>query len=474
MQCMTFISPLFFLFLLIIVFFNYYSPSPFRPVLLVVASFIFIGFYNLESLITLVILTLFNFYSAKQVANYRILYISILVLNVSTIILFNFFSVTSNVIGFSVSNLHFSLYNFFIALGLSYYSLQNIAYITEVRFKRLQPETPLSNYFLYSSFFPKAISGPVMLPNEFLPQIEKTAVTSSDLIIGFKRILLGLFKKMVIADRLVAAVGSIFDFNSDYAGMTTIVGAYLFTIQMYFDFSGYTDMALGAAKMLGYDLKDNFDTPLRSTSISEFWRRWHISLIAFFTKYIYYPLVFKLREYKKIAALVGIALTFIVSGLWHRIGLTFFCWAMCHVFYLSFELLTKRFRIKLSEQINKTFYKLFSVFIVFNLVCFSNIFFRAHSVSHAFHLIKNSFTRFIPSDWLSGFIAPLAVGGHQIDEFNFFISIMMTLLVLLFEKGINSFSKKPVFNITYSVVVLLLIMIFGVFNSGTRFIYMQF
>jgi D-alanyl-lipoteichoic acid acyltransferase DltB (MBOAT superfamily) len=147
---------------------------------------------------------------------------------------------------------------------------------------------------------------------------------------------------------------------------------------------------------------------------------------------------------------------------------------MCHVVYLSFELLTKRFRIKLSERINKTVYKLFRVLIVFNLVCFSNIFFRAHSVSHAFHLIKNSLTNFVPTESLSGFIAPLAVGGHQIDEFNFFISILITVLVLLFEKRINSFSKNPVFNITYCVVVLVLIMLFGVFNSGTRFIYMQF
>ncbi len=471
---MTLISPLFFLFLFLVIFFNYFSPASFRSILLVLVSFIFIGFYNGESLITLIVLSFLNFYSAKQIANNRFLYIFTLVSNIAVILLFNFFSTTSNTSDFLVFNLHVNFYNLFIALGLSYYSLQNISYITEVRFNRLQPETNIFHFFLYSSFFPKAISGPVMLPNEFFPQIEKVAVSPSDLIIGFNRILLGLFKKMVVADRLVAAVSSIFDFNSDYAGMTTIVGAYLFTIQMYFDFSGYTDIALGAAKMLGYDLKENFDTPFRATSISEFWRRWHISLISFFTKYIYYPLVFKLRQYKKTAALIGIALTFIVSGLWHRIGLTFFCWAMCHVMYLSFELLTKRFRIKLSQQVNKTVYKLLSVFIVFNLVCFSNIFFRAHSVTHSLHLIKNSFTGFVPVDWLSGFIAPLAVGGHQIDEFNFFISILIAVVVLLFEKRINSFSKTPVFSITYSVVVLVLIMLFGVFNSGTRFIYMQF
>ncbi len=471
---MTLNSPLFFLFLFIVVFINYFISKSLRATLLVAASFLFIGYYNIESLITLVVFSLLNFFLAKKVIANRSLYVLALFLNISAILLFNYFSKITNGLGVSISGFQFSFTHFFIALGLSFYSLQNIAYITEVRFKRIQSESSLINYLLYCSFFPKVISGPVMLPNEFLPRISSVTITKSDLIIGFKRLLLGLFKKIVIADRLVAAVSSVFDFNSDYAGITTITAAYLFTIQMYFDFSGYTDMAMGAAKMLGFELKENFDTPLRSSSVTEFWRRWHISLIAWFTKYIYYPLVYRLRDYKKYAALAGIAVTFILSGLWHRIGFTFICWALCHVFYLSFELLTKRSRLNLSEKFNNIFYKSFTVFLVFNAVCFSNIFFRAESVEKAIHLIKNSCTHFIPADWLSGYIAPLAVGGHQVDEFNFFTSIFIALFVLLFEKKINRLALKENYSILYVVLIMLLIMVFGIFNSGTRFIYMQF
>ncbi len=471
---MTFNSPSFFLFLFIVVTVNYLTPTSFRSKLLVFASFVFIGLYNFESLLTLLFLSSLNYYLAKKVVANRFFYVFTVALNVCAILLFNHFSTFNTGFGFSVFSAHFSTDKFFIALGLSFYSLQNIAYISEVRFGRMIPETNIINYFLYCSFFPKIISGPVMLPAEFFPQVEKTTITASELIMGFQRLLLGLFKKMVIADRLVAAVSSVFDFNSDYAGITTIAAAYLFTLQMYFDFSGYTDMALGIGKMLGYNLKENFDTPLRSTSVSEFWRRWHISLISFFTKYIYYPVVYKLREYRKAAALTGIAVTFIISGWWHRIGLTFFCWALCHVVYLSFELLTKRWRVKLSEKINKRLYQLFSVFIVFNLVCFSNIFFRAESFEKAIRLVKNAVGNFIPKNMLSGFVAPLAQGGHQIDEFNLFISIFLMVTVLLFERKINLVAKSAHLRIAYVVILLLLIMVFGVFNSGARFIYMQF
>ena len=313
-----------------------------------------------------------------------------------------------------------------------------------------------------------------MLPNEFIPQINKNVITQDNLIIGFNRFLLGLFKKMVIADRLSPAVHSIFDFNDNYQGLTTLIGVYLFTVQLYFDFSGYTDMALGIAKMLGYDLKENFNLPLRSASVSEFWRRWHISLINWFTNYIYYPLVYRLRTYKKTAALTGILITFLVSGIWHGIGFTFLAWAICHILYLSFELFTKRFRVTLSEQLNHTFYNISSIFIVFNAVCFSNIFFRAESFEKAIQLIKNLFSNFFPDNWLRNFIAPLATGGHQIDEFNFFISILIMGIFLLFEKKINRFAINKKLNLLFITAFIILIFIFGIFNNGERFIYMQF
>ena len=470
---MNFNSPIFFIFLAFVVIINYALPSRFRCLLLVPAGLIFIGFYNIGSLFTLLVFSVLNFYIAKKIIGNRALYVISIFINAFAIILFNYFNLGQKGLYFAISTINFNINSFIIALGLSFYSLQNIAYLTEVYYQRIQTENSILKYILYCSFFPKIISGPVMLPNEFLPQIDKNTITSADLISGFQRILLGLFKKMVIADRLAPAVASVFDHHNNYSGSTTLMATYLFTIQLYFDFSGYTDMALGIAKMLGYQLKENFDTPLRSTSISDFWRRWHISLISWFTKYIYYPVVYRLRNYKKTAAFIGIILTFLISGIWHGIGFTFFVWAVCHAVYLSFELFTKRFRNNLSERSSSFLYKIASVFIVFNAVCFSNIFFRAESINKAMQLIKNTYANFIPGNWLN-FISPLAVGGHQMDEFNFYISIFIAILFLLFEKKINRIGTADKYNIGFIVSLILLIMVLGVFNNGARFIYMQF
>lgn len=471
---MSFNSPLFFLFLFAVIFIHFVLSQKYRSAFLLFASFIFIGYYNLASLVTVISFSVFNYLIAKKIIGNRMLYVASLIINSIAIVLFNYFNLSNQDHYFHISSISFNVQSFVVALGLSFYSLQNIAYLTEVYFKRLQPETSISNYTLYNSFFPKIISGPILLPNEFIPQINKNAITKEKLIGGFHLILLGLVKKMVIADRLAPSVHSIFDYPDNYNGLTTLTGIYIFTIQLYFDFSGYTNMALGIAKMLGYDLKENFNMPLRSTSVSEFWRRWHISLISWFTNYIYYPVVYRLRKSKKIAALAGIFITFLISGIWHGIGFTFLAWASCHIIYLSFELLTKRFRLNLSERFNNSVYKTISVFIVFNAVCFSNIFFRSQSMDQALRLIQNIFSNFIPYNWLSEFIAPLAIGGHQMDQFNLMISLFIPIIVLLFERKINKIANQEKFNISFVVTSLLMILLFGIFASGSRFIYMQF
>ncbi len=471
---MTFTSPLFLVFLIFAVSINYALPQRFRHLFLILCSFVFIGFYNIESLLAVLVFSLFNFFLAQSVKGNRFLFLVGLFVNAGAILLFNYFNTATNGFVFTFSSIHFNLDCFIIALGLSFYSLQNIAFLTEVYYERIKTENSLYNFILYTSFFPKVISGPVMLPAEFFPQINRNSITKTELTIGFQRFLTGLFKKMVIADRLAPAVSSVYDYPTSYSGMTVLAATYLFTIQLYFDFSGYTDMALGIAKMLGYDLKENFDTPLRSTSVSEFWRRWHISLISWFTQYIYYPVVYKLRSFKKTAALVGILFTFFVSGIWHGIGLTFTLWALCHAVYLSFELFTKGIRVKLSERLSGIGYKLISAFIVFNAICFSNIFFRAASAEKAFALIRSVFTSFVPQQWLSGFIAPLAIGGHQADEFNLYISVFLFSVFLLFENRLNKMAKSAHYRIPYIVILLMLIMLFGVFANGARFIYMQF
>jgi len=464
----------FFVFLIVVVTLNYFFSARYRPLFILLASIIFIGYLNLPSLIVVLFFSLINFYLAKNITGKKFKFLAALSLNISAIIFFNFFNSSTQGPEFEFHTAGFNIPHFIVSIGLSFYSLQNIAYITDIYFKRALPQTSILNFFLYNSFFTKVISGPIMSPNEFMAQINSNKPSSEMISSGINRFVIGLLKKMVIADGLYPAVHAIFDSSNNYNGITTLIGVYLFTIQLYFDFSGYTDMALGTAKMLGYNLKENFNLPFRSTSITEFWRRWHISLINWFTNYIYYPIVYYLRAYKKIAVFIGIAATFLVSAIWHGLNFTFLLWAFCFIIYMSFELLTKAIRTNISRRFPPLVNKLFSIFIVFNGVCFSNIFFRSESAIRAFLLMKNILSNFIPANWLSDFVAPLANGGNLMEQFNFLITLLLMSFLLLFERTINKKATALKIDILYISICVMLIMIFGVFNNTERFIYMQF
>ena len=465
---MAFNSPLFIGFLLMVVLLHSILSPRYRLSFLVFASFVFIGYYNLESLYVLLFFTLFNFFIAKKISLYKYFYHAGLVANVAAILLFNYINASHSGYRFYLSEIAFDASAWIVTLGLSFYSLQNIAYLSDVYYGRTLPETSILKYMLFTSFFPKIMSGPIIHSRDFLPQVSGKTPSVNQLASGINYFLYGLFKKMVLADRLAPAVDAVFETTHNQGGMATLIGIYLFTIQLYFDFSGYTDMALGVSKMLGFELKDNFKMPFRSASVSEFWRRWHISLINWFTTYVYYPVVYSLRNYSKLAVWVGIGLTFIVSAIWHGIGLTFLLWATCHITYIYIEqILPKR---------NKTtiLLKGVSVLFVFHAVVFSNIFFRAKSAERAFELIQNMFTGFWPVNWHAEVLAPLVGGGNPVDEFNAGIAVVLVVFILLFEKRVERHCKSDNFKLLLTVIMLLLIIVFGVYDSGQRFIYMQF
>ena len=214
---MNFNSPLFLLFITVVVTFNYFLSQRYRPSLLLFSGFLFIAYFNLESLFVVLTLAVFNFFVGLKISGNRFLYLISLFLNIAAMLLYNYFHVHQSNILFKNEDVGNSI----ILLGLLFYSLQNIAYITEVYYKRMQPEKSVLKYTLYISFFPKIISGPVMLPGEFISQIGNNKPSKEMLVGGFNRFLFGLVKKMVIADRLAPAVHSIFDFSDNYSGITT-------------------------------------------------------------------------------------------------------------------------------------------------------------------------------------------------------------------------------------------------------------
>lgn len=470
---MSFTSPQFLLFLILVVILNQLLRPSYKPIFLLIANCLFLGFFNWPSLIVVVAFSSFNYFIGSVLGrskNKTLFYTSIII-NCLGIVSVNYVLAFGGHLIFSLAAIDFKTGSPWIILGLSFYNLQHIAYTIDVYKKRIQPSKNYLIFLAASTYFPKLISGPVTLYQELKPQLHGPKTNNAMLWSGFNRILLGFFKKLVIADRLAPSVSSIFDYNDYLPGLTVLVGGLLFTIQLYFDFSGYCDIAIGASRMLGIVLPENFDFPLRSGSITVFWRKWHQSLIRFYTNYIFYPISFKYRRLNKHAAAIAITVTFLISGLWHGIGFTFFFWALCHLFYLLFELYfgTKR---KEKSSFSK---KLLSIVYVIFLVSFSNIFFRATDIASCGHLMSEIFSlKFFPDNWLVDFVAPISVGGHQIEHFNFMVILFFVGMSLVFERKIFSIFNSERFNAVATFLMLLSIFLFGVFDSGQRFIYVQF
>lgn len=272
------------------------------------------------------------------------------------------------------SNLEFSLLNIGLSVGVSFYTFEIISYLVDVCNEKIAAERNLVYYFLYLSFFPKVLSGPIERAGHFLPQLKTEHKFEWDNINnGFKVFLFGLFKKIALADRLSIFVNAVFDNIYSFSGVTIILAVLAFTIQIYCDFSGYSDMAIGIAKMLGFELSNNFDVPYFSPSIKEFWRRWHITLSSWLRDYIYIPL-----GGSRVTAArtrINLLVTFVVSGLWHGANWTYVLWGLVHGIFQIIETLifpkgnSKNFFINVVRRI-----------ITFIAVAFAWIFFRANSI----------------------------------------------------------------------------------------------
>ncbi len=467
-------SILYLLFLTLVSIVYYLINQNQRKYLLILASFIFIGFKNMESVLVLILTIIITYSLAKKIQSTieikrrkNLLRIGI-VNSLAILFLFKYFD-------FHGENV-FKMENIFFALGISFYTLQNISFLVEVHSKRLKLDLNLVDFTVYSSFFPKFIMGPIALAQDFFPQINDTKFQSENILIGFKRILVGLVKKIVIADSLSTYVHFNFDMDNPTTGLTSLITAYLFTLQLYFDFSGYSDIALGSAKILRYDLKENFTFPLRSVSITEFWRNWHISLTSWLTKYIFYPISYRLRKLKKIAIPIALLITFLLSGLWHGIGFTFLIYAVSHALYMCFEYFTKSVRLKLATKIPFKIHQFISIFITFNLVSLSFVFFRANSIDTAIHFIKAifNFNHFIPANWNLDFYSQLAITGDQFSFFNLLSLIIITIIFLLFEKKIFQLSINNKANYIFLFTLIFLLFVFGIYSNSEQFIYNQF
>jgi alginate O-acetyltransferase complex protein AlgI len=356
-----------------------------------------------------------------------------------------------------------------VPIGISFYSLQIIGYYIDVYRADLSPENSIGRLALYLSFFPKLVQGPIESAQGFIAQTYNAKVFKEENIRkGLLLLLFGLVKKLVIADRLAIMVGVVFDTHVA-AGFATLMGVYLFTFQLYFDFSGYTDMARGVALLFAYDLSENFNSPLQSTSISDLWRRWHITLMQWLNQYVYQPIAFTVRDKGKIAITISVFSVFVISGIWHGLGFAFLIWSLLNAACVVFEFYTSHFRNKLKMH------KWLSIVVTFNVFCFINVFFRSQNCTQAFVVISNLY-----KDWhftVNGFnevIIQLMQGGSQQDFFNFYSYIALLIGVLIFEKKLYRLIKEDQYFALLVVLFTITILGLGALSSHQNFIYRQF
>lgn len=345
-----------------------------------------------------------------------------------------------------------------------------IGYLVDVYNDDVDFEPHIGSTGLFLSFFPIILSGPIERAGNMLPQFKNLKnSTYTDLVAGGKMMLWGYFMKLVVADRLGIYVDAIYNNIASHNGNSLAFAALLYPFQVYADLGGYSLIAIGVALTLGIKVIPNFNRPFFATSMSEFWRRWHMSLIQWLTDYIYTPLSFYLRSWKVWGIVTALMLTFLISGIWHGAALTFVVWGLVQGIYLSIEAVTQKSRTRFEQKFNltkKPWYILFSCISVFVLFAFSQIFGIADNIEQAAEVIKKIFT---VRGKVFFNVAILSYGF-----FGLFILIIKDFMDEFYPGKIKLFESKNVIvrNFSY-ILVFLIIILFGVLDSS-QFIYFQF
>lgn len=337
-------------------------------------------------------------YTAKTKAVKNLILIFSITINLGLLFYFkytNFFIEIINDLQFGqIKPLHLVL-----PIGISFYTFENLSYTIDVYRGKFKPVSSFLDYCFFLSFFPKLVMGPIVRASDFIPQIRKDIfISKEDIARGLYLILGGLFKKVVISDYIyVNYVQYIFDDPARHSGIECLLGVYGYAMVIYCDFSGYSDMAIGMAKWMGFTINENFDSPYQSSSITEFWRRWHISLSSWLKDYLYISLggnrVGKIRQY------LNLMITMLLGGLWHGASFNFIVWGGMHGIALAFD----KLRMSVSQKItflNSKLLKPLGILITFHFVCFCWIFFKASSFQDAGIILRQIFTNFNASAFL--------------------------------------------------------------------------
>ncbi len=405
----------------------------------------------------------------------RLLFIS-LFFNLGLLFVFkyyNFFTENIELLASSIGlNYQASVSSLLLPVGISFYTFQTISYTIDVFRGELKPEKHFGKFALYVSFFPQLVAGPIERATNLLPQINgiKKKVFHDDLLAGILQFVFGLFKKVVIADSAALYVNAIYNNHQYHDGSTFVLASLFFTVQIYGDFSGYSDMAIGAARMLGFKLMDNFHLPFFSKSTTELWRRWHISLGSWANDYMFKSFSpYWVRRFSKKGVLISLIITFTLIGIWHGGRWTYILFGFMHGLILGVEFLTKKRRKKIKKKIGSFLFSYSGWFITMLLWFISMILFRSVSMEQFFHIMNKIFSAsifnslFIPD---FGIIATTLFGVTILFIFEYFVFRKRNFLGL-----VKTYSQPTLALVT--AMFILVISIFGV-SEGSQFIYFQF
>jgi alginate O-acetyltransferase complex protein AlgI len=457
-----------FLLVVFILYWRFFSKSSTKQnTLLLIAGYFFYSWWSWKFLLLFITTSLIDFYAAQKIeqnedSKKRKLFLG-LSLSGNLLVLgffkyYNFF-VTEFANLFSLNSENFTL-NLILPLGISFYTFQAMAYTIDVYRKTTKAETNLLTYLVYSSFFPQMLSGPIERANYLMPQFRvKREFNYPQATRGVELMLFGYLKKVVLADNLAVIADRGFSFPNNYHGVDVVIAALCFTFQIYCDFSGYTDIARGVARLFGFELIKNFNNPYFAENINDFWRRRHISLSTWFRDYLYIPLGGNKKG--KLRTSFNIILVFAVSGLWHGASRTFLTWGLYHGFLSAINRLL---------NIKVEFPKPIKIFITFIIVAFGLIFFRSATLTDAGIIISNLF------EFKGG---PTIL--QSIESLKLFLLFSTLFMVLILERlnemkpGIfkNMFGKKLFKYSAYYYAVIIIIML-GVYDNAPNFIYFQF
>lgn len=451
-----------------------------QNVFLIVASYFFYGWWDWRFLGLIFFSSITDFFIGKKLhqqekqLNRNLLMTFSLFTNLGVLFYFkycnffieNFVSLFSSLgISTNVTSL-----NIILPIGISFYTFQTLSYTIDIYKKQGKPTDDVVSFLAFVSFFPQLVAGPIERASNLVPQFLKPRrFKYEDGAEGARLILWGFLKKVVIADNCAYFVNNIFDNYADQTGSTLVLGLVLFAFQVYGDFSGYSDIAVGTARLFGIKLMDNFNFPYFSTSITEFWRRWHISLSTWLRDYLYTPMVMELRGWGMKGIIFSTICSFTIIGFWHGPNWVYIIFGLCHGLVLSYEILNSKRRKRWKKSMNKKVHFLLSLILTLTFYLFTLILFRSVSVTDALSYTENIFSK-------SLFTIP-AIIAPKYRMIYTLILILAFIITEWFRKD-----KKQVLDVVklsstkrwaiYAVVIGVII-VFGRFNNND-FIYFQF